>query len=147
MGKAWWMIVPFALTACSGGSKPDVPQLALQPIDYFDITHNKLYGSSCNFVPAGGGLGAVFLAMDARALIKVDGHIVVIPVANDAAALPQGAHTHYAGPLYSATLTAVPGGKHKTLGVVAVFDGHLVIADAKGHAVFDTHGEAQCKPV
>ncbi len=135
-----------ALAACSG-AKPEAPKLTLQPILYFDVTQNKLYGSGCNFVPSNGGMGAVFLAMETRALIKLDDHIVSIPVANDAAALPQGAHTHYAGPLYAATLTAVPGGKHKALGVVAVFDGHLAITDAKGQTVYDATGDTQCKPM
>jgi hypothetical protein len=144
MGKAWWMIAPLALGACSGGAKPEAPHLALQPIDYFDITQNKLHGASCSFVPAGGGLGAVFLAMESRALFKVDGHIVAIPVANGSAALPQGAHTHYAGPLYAARLTVVPGGGHPTLGVAA-FAGHLAITDAKGQTAYDADGDAQCK--
>ncbi len=146
MGKAWWMIAPFALTACTDGTRPEAPHLALQPIDYFDINQNKLYGAGCNFVPAGGGLGAVFLAMESRALIKVDGHIVAIPAATETLALPDGAHTRYAGPLYSATLTAVPGGKHKATGALAEFDGHVVITDAKGQTVFDANGDTQCKP-
>jgi hypothetical protein len=146
MRKALMTMLPLVLAACSG-AKPEVPQLALQPILYFDVTQNKLYGSGCNFVPSNGGMGAVFLAMDTRGLIKVDGHIVEIPVAADAAALPQSAHSHYAGPLYAATLSPVPGGKHKTLGVVSVFDGRLVIADAKAKTVYDAVGDTQCKPM
>lgn len=144
MRKVLWMTL--ALAACSGGTS-QAPQLPLQPILYFDVTQNKLYGSGCNFVPSNGGMGAVFLALDARGLIKVDGHIVEIPVAGDAAALPQSAHTHYAGPLYAARLTAVPGGKQKTMGVVSVFDGHLVITDAKAKTVYDAVGDTQCKPM
>ena len=135
-----------ALAACSGG-KPDMPKLALQPILYFDVTRNKLYGSGCNFVAAGDGMGAVFLAMEARGLIKLDDHILAIPAAADAAPLPQGAHTHYAGPLYAATLVPVAGGKHKTLGVVSVFTGHLLITDARGQTVYEATGDIQCKPM
>lgn len=140
------MALLMALAACSG-AKPEAPQLTLQPILYFDVTQNKLYGSGCNFVPANGGMGAVFLAMEARALIKVDDHIVSIPVANETAALPQGARTRYSGPLYGATLSAVPGGKHKALGVVSVFEGHLTITDAKGQTIYDATGDTQCKPM
>jgi len=146
MRKVLMTMLSLALAACSG-AKPEVPQLALQPILYFDVTQNKLYGSSCNFVPVNGGMGAVFLAMETRGLIKIDDHIVAIPVAADAAALPQGAHSHYTGPLYAATLTPVVGGKHKTMGVVGVFDGHLVITDAKGKKVYDAVGDTQCKPM
>jgi hypothetical protein len=134
------------LSACSG-AKTEMPQLALQPILYFDVTQNKLYGSGCNFVADGGGMGAVFLAMADRGLIKVDDHIVPLPAAADGAPLPQGARTHYAGPLYAATLVPVAGGKHKTLGVVSVFTGHLVVTDAKGQTVYEASGDTQCKPV
>lgn len=139
-----WIITALALAGCSG-SKPDVPQLALQPILYFDVTQNKLFGAGCNFVPSNGGMGAVFLAQAARGLIKVDGHIVTIPAAPDAAPLPQTARTHYAGPLYAATLTPDAGGAHKTMGVVTVLTGHLVITDAKSQPVYDATGDLQCK--
>ena len=134
------------LSACS--AKPDpAPQLALQPILYPDIVQNKLYGSGCNFVAANDGMGGVFMAQDAKGLMKLDGHIVEIPVAGDAAALPQAAHTHYAGPLYSATLIQVPGGKSKTTGVVSVFAAHLTIFDARKQSVYEADGDAQCKPM
>jgi hypothetical protein len=146
MRKIGIAIVLPALAACSGG-KPDVPKLTLQPILYFDVTHNKLYGSGCNFVPADGGMGAVFLAMEDRGLIKLDDHILAMPVAPDAAPLPQGAHTHYAGPLYAATLVPLAGGKHKRLGVVSVFTGHLLITDARRQTVYEATGDTQCKPM
>lgn len=141
------LVLASALAACSGGKPDAAPQLALQPILYFDVTQNKLYGSGCNFVPSNGGMGAVFLAQAERGLIKVDDHIVEIPLASDATPLPQGAHTRYAGPLYSAQLTPVPGGKRKTMGVIAVFPAHLVIADAKRQPIYDATGDAQCKPM
>jgi hypothetical protein len=136
-----------AVTACSAAKPDPAPQLALQPILYQDITQNKLYGSGCNFVASDGGMGAVFLAQDKRGLIKLDGHIAEIPVATDAAALPQGAHTHYSSPLFSATLTKVPGGKHKAMAVVEVSSARLVITDAKRQPVYDATGDMQCKPM
>jgi hypothetical protein len=144
--KGWAMGLLAVLAGCSGG-KADVPQLALQPIGYFDVTQQKLYGSGCNFVPAGGGMGALFMAMETRGLIKLDDHLVAMPTAADAAALPHGAHTHYAGPLYGASLTPLAGGRHKQLGVVNVFDAHLVISDARGQTVYAADGEVQCKPM
>lgn len=145
-GRGGAVVLAGMLAACSPG-KPEVPQLNLQPLLYFDVTQNKLYGSGCNFVPANGGMGAVFLAMATRGLIKLDDHVIAIPPAGDAAPLPQGAHTHYAGPLYGATLVPVPGGAHKTLGVVSVFTGHLTVTDARGQTVYDATGDTQCKPM
>ena len=146
MHKGWAMLLLAGLAGCSG-SKVEAPQLALQPISYFDVTQHKLYGSGCNFVPAGGGMGALFMAMETRGLIKVDDHLVDMPTAPDAAALPNGAHTHYAAPLYAASLTPLAGGRHKHLGVVSVFDAHLVISDARGQSVYAADGEVQCKPM
>ncbi len=135
-----------SIAACSP-EKPVAPRIDLQPILYFDVTRNKLYGSGCNFVPANGGMGAVFLALATRGLIKLNDQIVAIPPAADAGPLPQGAHTHYAGPLYGITLVPEPGGKQKTLGVVSVFTGHLTVTDARGQTVYDATGDTQCKPM
>jgi hypothetical protein len=135
------------LAACSGGKPDSAPQLALQPILYPDIAQNKLYGSGCNFVASDGGMGAVFMAQNARGLMKLDGHIVEIPAAADAAALPQGAHTRYSGPLYSATLTQAAGSKPKVNGVVDDFSAHLTVFDARKQPVYDAAGDAQCKPM
>jgi len=141
------VIAILALTACSA-TKPDpAPQLALQPILYPDIAQNKLYGSGCNFVASDGGMGAVFMAQDARGFMKIDGHIVDIPTAADAAGLPQSAHTHYSGPLYSATLTQVPGAKPKAMGVVSAFTAHFTVFDARRQPIYDATGDAQCKPM
>lgn len=134
------------LSACSQ-AKPEMPQLALQPILYPDITQNKLYGAVCSFVPTNGGLGAVLLAQAQRAVIKIDDHIVTIPVATDGAALPQGAHTHYAGPLYAATLQATAGKPQRTQGSQVSFVGHLSITDAKAQPVYDAAGDIQCRPM
>ena len=147
------LILPLAsalgLSACSGGNSaapPQMPQLVLQPILYPDMTQNKLYGPACNFVASNGGMGAVFLARPNQAVIKIDDHIVVIPLAEAAGSLPQGAHTHYAGPLYAATLVPVAGGKHGMMGAIAVFGAQLTITDAKGQKVYEARGDTQCRP-
>jgi hypothetical protein len=139
------LMLSLLLAACSG-AKPVMPQLVLQPILYPDMVANKLYGPACNFVASGGGMGAVFLAQERRAVMKIDDHIVAMPVAPDSAALPQGAHSHYAGPLYAARLTPVPGGKHAMMGALTVFAGHLTITDAKAQSVYDATGDVQCRP-
>lgn len=143
------LLICLVLAGCSGagpGTRSAMPQLALQPILYPDMVQNKLYGAACNFVPASGGMGAVFLAQDQRALIKLDDHIVAIPLAADAAPLPQGAHTHYAGPLYSASLLPAHDAKMKKTGGLTEFGGHLVITDAKAQPVYDADGDIQCRP-
>lgn len=135
-----------ALAACSPPA-PEAPKLDLQPIAYFDVTQNKLYGSGCNFVSSDGGMGAVFLAQSERGLIKLADHVITLPVARGAGSLPQGAHDHYAGGGYAATLSRVPDGKAKTMGVIDVFAARLVIADGKRQTLYDKTGDAQCKPM
>lgn len=136
------------LAACSSGEKPpEVPQLALQPILYADITGNKLYGSGCNFVASDGGMGAVFLAQEAQGVIKLADKIVTLPVDKASPGLPQAAHERYAGPDYKASLTRTPGGKSIVNGVVEIFAAHLTLTDAKGATVYDAKGDAQCKPM
>jgi len=147
MRKTILVTLTLALAACSAAKPDHAPQLALQPILYPDIAQNKLYGSGCNFVASDGGMGAVFMAQDVRGLMKIDGHIVEIPTATDAAVLPQSAHTHYSGPLYSATLVEVPGGKPKAMGVVSAFSAHFTVFDARRQPVYDATGDAQCKPM
>jgi hypothetical protein len=139
------VVLSLALAACSQ-PKPAMPQLLLQPILYPDITQNKLYGPACNFVPANGGLGAVFMAQDTSGMIKIDDHVVTIPLAADAAPLAPGAHTRYAGPLYAATLVLAPGAKQTTRGADILFTGHLTITDAKRQTVYDATGDTQCRP-
>ena len=157
MRKLVMTILPLALAACSGGnsggdatggsgSQAQMPQLVLQPILFPDITQNKLYGPGCNFVPSTGGMGAVFMAQPERGVVKIDDHVVAIPLANDGASLPQGVHTHYAGPLYAATLVVEPGAKQKTVGATVTFKGHLTITDAKRQKVFEASGDTQCRP-
>ncbi|WP_408590550.1 hypothetical protein [Novosphingobium sp.] len=136
------------LASCSGSEKPpEVPRLALQPILYADVTGSKLYGSGCNFVASDGGMGAVFLAQAERGIIKLADKVISLPVDPASPGLPQAARERYAGSGYKASLTRVPGGKSIVNGVVEIFAAHFVLTDGNGVAVYDTKGDAQCKPM
>ena len=47
-----------------------------EKIHYPDIEKNELYGASCAFAPEGSGMGAILLAMDDAAHMKLEGEIV-----------------------------------------------------------------------
>lgn len=148
MGKIAVCLVLALGAALAGCAKaPEAPKIALQPILYFDVTTNKLYGSGCNFVASDGGMGAVFLAQADRGLIKTGDHIVAIAADHASPALPQGAWQHYAGGGYKATLERVPGGKSRQNGVISVFDATFALSDAGGSELYRATGSAQCKPM
>ena len=140
------LMLAAAMAGCSQETAAP-PQLALQAILYPDFAQNRIAGNACAFVAKGGGMGAVFMALETRAVLKLADRIVSIPVAGDGSALPLGTHTHYAGPLYGVTLTRDPGQSHAITTDATAFTGRLTITDAKGQVVYQADGDAQCKPV
>lgn len=146
MRKMAFGLAVLALAGCSQEKAAPV-QLPLQPLLYPDFAKNDIKGNACAFVATGGGMGAVFMAMEDHAAFKLDDKFISLPVAGDAKDLPIGTHTHYAGPLYGATLTPDAGKTHKFVTGSTAFSGRLVITDAKNQVVYDSTGDAQCKPV
>ncbi len=139
----------FLLAACSDPAPPPPPANALEPgtIDYFDITKNKLYGSGCNFVADGGGMGAILLAQEAQAVLKLDRKLVKIAADKASKPLKQGSWTRYKDPTYTLTLTPVEDGKGKVNGVVEMLTAQMTLTGAAGKVLFTAKGQAQCKPM
>jgi hypothetical protein len=137
------------LAACSEPAPPAPPANAIEPgtIDYFDITKNKLFGSGCNFVADGGGMGAILMALEADAVLKLDGKLVKIAADKTSKPLKQGSWTHYKDPAYTLTLTPVEDGKGKVNGVVEMLTAQMTLSDAAGKVLFTAKGQAQCKPM
>ncbi len=128
-------------------ARPPAKPIDPQPIGYFDIRDNKLIAAGCNFVADGGGMGATALAQGERAVIKLDGKIVVLAADKGSARLPQEAWSRYSGKEYALSLTRIEGGKSIVNGAVEMFDAHLTITDPHDHVVYDSKGSAQCKPM
>ena len=128
-------------------ARPPAKPIDPQPIGYFDIRDNKLIAAGCNFVADGGGMGATALAQGERAVIKLDGHIVVLAADKGSARLPQEAWSRYSGKQYALSLTRIEGGKSIVNGAVEMFDAHLTITDPHDQVVYDSKGSAQCKPM
>ena len=139
---------PLFLAACSP-APPQPPANALEPgrIDYFDITNNKLYGSGCNFVGDGGGMGAILLAQAKQAVLKLDNKIVQIPADKASKPLKQGSWTRYTGLAYTLTLFPIEDAKGSVNGVVEMISAQMTLTDPKGKVLFTTKGQAQCKPM
>ena len=146
--RALFLGFPLLLAACSPAPPPP-PTNAVEPgrIDYFDITNNKLYGSGCNFVGEGGGMGAILLAQAKQAVLKLDNKIVQIPADKASKPLKQGSWTRYTGPAYTLTLSPIEDAKGSVNGVVEMISAQMTLTDPKGKVLFTTKGKAQCKPM
>lgn len=140
----------FLLAACGPGAPPPPPPLATiqpEPIDYFDIKNNELYGAGCNFVAADGGMSALVLAQEKEAILKLKGKIVRIPADKKSQILPETARTRYLGPDRILILAPLPGAKPIENGVIQSMGTSLTILDPQGRIQFFTKGQVQCKPM
>ena len=75
-----YLVLALLVSACGEQSskvEQTSPNNAINPqkILYPDIEANNLYGLSCAFVPEGGGIGAIALAMPGGGYLKLDGEI------------------------------------------------------------------------
>lgn len=124
----------------------EAPPLAFGPqaIGYPDIEKNNLYGAGCSFVPDGGGLGAVALAMAEEGYMKRDGEIMRFAADKGSKELPYLAHGQYDGRdfAFSLTLRDVEG---KEAGEEAInYPATLAVTDSKERVVYQAEGIAQC---
>lgn len=127
--------------------KPPAKPITPQPILFFDITASKLYGSGCNFVPEGGGMGAVLLAQTDRGVLKLNDKIVVLAADKGSKQMPQGAWSHYTGKEFALAFSKVADGHETQNGVVTLFDGEVTITDPNDGVVYSAKGNVQCKPM
>ncbi len=125
-------------------TKPPVQPIAPQAILYPDIDQNKLHGTGCAFVADGGGMGAVLLAQNDRAYIKLEDKIVALASDAGSAKMPLGSWSRYTGKEYALVVSAdrpVPASD------VARFAGGLTITDAFERPVYQARGSFQCRAI
>ncbi|MEI6642024.1 MAG: hypothetical protein WCL10_08295 [Novosphingobium sp.] len=118
-----------------------------EPIDYFAIKENELYGAGCNFVAVDGGMSAIALAQEKEAIIKLKGKIVRIPADKKSQILPETARTRYLGPDHILIIAPLPGAKPIESGVIQTMGTSLTILDPQGRIQFFAKGQVQCKPL
>jgi hypothetical protein len=122
---------------------PPVP-VSLETIGYPEIERYDLFGASCAFAPEGGGLGALALAMEAAAYIKVDGRIERLAPDPGSPKLPLGARGKYDGKRYSLILDIAEGEGEQAGMESTRFPAQLVVRNERDQVVYDTTGLAQC---
>lgn len=125
--------------------QPPAEHLNPQPISFADIEQNQFFGAGCAFVPeAGEGLDPVLYTIGKRALLKLQGKMIVLPAAADSAEFPYGTRDAYADGEHSLSLTKV-GGQGKVTGEESVsWPGALTIRGASDGVVYQSSGKLEC---
>ena len=123
--------------------KPPPRMLAPHPILFADIDRHGLYGAHCAFAP-GDSMGAVLLARDKDAYMKIAGQMVRFASDPGSARMPLGAWSRYTGRELAVALTraeakGTPGPSDGNR-----WDGHLTVTDAFDQVVYDADGLVQC---
>ncbi len=138
------------LAACgSGGPPPPPPASTIQPepIDYFVITNNKLYGAGCNFVAENGGMTALVLAQEKEAIFKLKNRIMRVAADKKSQNFPESAHSRYSDDKFTVLLAPLPNAEPVENGVVQTLGTSLTIMDPHGRIQFFAKGSVQCKPM
>ncbi len=124
----------------------DIPPapVNLEPIGYPDIEKHDLLGASCAFAPEGGGIGALVLAMERGAYIKVARQLIRLAPDAGSPELPLGARGKYAGREYSLVFDlAEEEGEQEGIETVN-YPARLVVSNARDQIVYQSNGVAQC---
>ena len=132
------------LAACSAspGKPPATPTLDAQPITYIDIESAKLTGPSCNYA-AGKSMGAVVMAMNDKAVMKLGGALKRFTLDPQCNKLEKGTGSRYIAPGYVLDL-AVKNERRRELAGTVGFQGSVKLSDGKGRVLYATDGDVQC---
>ena len=133
-----------AVAEVEANQEPPVEQLIPGPIRYPDIEANDLYGAGCNFVPEGGGMGAIALAQADEGYMKRGEDILRFAADKGSRELPYMAHRKYDGRDYSFTLELEEGMGERSGIETTDYPGILTVTDGKDRIVYRASGLVQC---
>lgn len=142
-----------ALAACDSASVPEGEasseasssgSIMPEAIRYPDIEKHEIYGASCAFVPDGGGLGAIAIAMADAGYMHLDGTIERFEPDRESAELPLGARQMYRSELYRFDLLLEEDEGTQSGYESSNFDARLTVRDRNDAVVFEATGLAQC---
>ena len=131
-------------TACgTSHQEPQAtPTLNAQPITYIDIQSAKLTGPSCNYA-AGKSMGAVVMAMNSEAVMKIGGALKRFTLDPQCNKLEKGTGSRYVAPGFVLDLAVKKESRSEQAGRVG-FAGSVKLSDDKGHMLYSTDGDVQC---
>ena len=139
------LLAPLTLLAACGNvsdKPPATPTLDAQPITYMDIESSKLTGPSCNY-GAGQSMGAVVMAMNSEAVMKIGGVLKRFTLDPQCDKLEKGTGSRYVSPGYVLDLAVKKESRREQAGKVG-FEGSVRLSDGKGRVLYSTEGDVQC---
>jgi hypothetical protein len=107
-----------------------------------DIESAKLTGPSCNYA-AGKSMGAVVMAMNDKAVMKLGGALKRFTLDPQCNKLERGTGSRYVAPGYVLDLAVKSESRREQAGTVG-FQGSIKLSDGKGHVLYATDGDVQC---
>src|SRR5690606_23120878 len=110
---------------------------------YPDIEQYELFGATCAFAP-GDGIGAIVIAMNQTAWMKLDDDMVRLAADKGGEKLPMGTWRHYDGKEYSLELQVERTAARSSASQTVNYPGELEVRDAYGHLVYGAKGTVQC---
>lgn len=162
--RAIWLLAPVLLVACTDGmtdeekkakdeadvafvegleAKDPPPEPILpQAIGAPDMERYKLFGASCAFAP-GDSIGAIVIAMDETAWLKLEGRMLRLAADNGGKSLPMGTWERYNGKEYTVRLALADGGQAAASETVN-YRAKLSVLDPYDQLVYAADGTYQC---
>lgn len=122
---------------------PPPKPISPQAIGYPDIEQYELFGATCAFAP-GDGIGAIVIAMNQTAWMKLDDDMVRLAADKGGEKLPMGTWRHYDGKEYSLELQVERTAASSSASQTVNYPGELEVRDAYGHLVYGAKGTVQC---
>ena len=107
-----------------------------------DIEAAKLTGPSCNYA-AGKSMGAVVMAMNSEAVMKIGGALKRFTLDPQCDKLEKGTGSRYVAPGYVLDLAVNKESRSEQAGKVG-FEGSVKLSDGKGRVLYATDGDVQC---
>jgi hypothetical protein len=131
------------LAACGSAETKQAanPTLDAQPITYMDIEAAKLTGPSCNYA-AGKSMGAVVMAMDDAAVMKIGGALKRFTLDPQCDKIGKTG-SRYVAPGYVLDLAVKQASRREQAGKVG-FAGSVKLSDSDGRVLYATEGDVQC---
>ena len=127
------------VAAVLANQAPPPEVLKPEAITYPDIEKNDLFGAGCNFVPQGGGIGAIALAQSEKGYMKRGGEVLTFAADKGSARQPLNSYRKYSGRNYAFTLDVKTdsAAKPKDAGAEVVdYPATLTVVDGKGRTLY-----------
>lgn len=132
-----------AIAGVEAAQTPPPAQITLEPMAFAEMERAGALGAGCAFIPAGGGMGALALALPDAGFLKVSGTVQRLAPDVGSAEAPLGTRMKYDGKELSFTLAR--NGEPKQSGTeVLDYPGQLTVRDGRGRTLFEANGTTQC---